>query len=94
MAQRASRRAAGWQPLGLALVVSLGTWLQTGTPAEGQSRSSRRPARGAEETSEKVDTAKLEAKLDQILENQDQILKRFDDVMEELRIVKVRATLK
>lgn len=35
---------------------------------------------------------KILQKLDQILANQEAILKRFDDVMEELRIVKVRAT--
>lgn len=34
----------------------------------------------------------LEKKVDEVLANQQLILKRLDDVMEELRIVKVRAT--
>lgn len=37
--------------------------------------------------------ARIEQKLDQILSNQQTILQRFDQVMEELRIVKVRATI-
>ena len=37
--------------------------------------------------------ARLESKLDQILANQQTILQRFDQIMEELRIIKVRATL-
>lgn len=52
---------------------------------------------GAETTdrakeSASVDAASIEKKLDQILANQQAILSRFDAVMEELRIIKVRAT--
>ena len=39
-----------------------------------------------------MSTAAIEKKLDQILANQQTILLRFDAVMEELRIIKVRAT--
>ena len=37
--------------------------------------------------------AKLEQKLNEILANQQEILKRFDAVMEELRVIKVRTTI-
>ena len=94
MGDRSRRRAAWPPPLGLALVLGLGIWLQAGTPAEGQLRTSRRSAGGGEETSEKADSKKLEAKLDQILENQERIFQRLDDVMEELKVVKIRATLR
>ena len=97
MGDRSRRRTAWWQPLGLALLLSAGLWLQADTPAEGQSRSGRRSAGtsgGGGETSTAGDTKKLDAKLDQILQNQERIFQRFDEVMEELRIVKVRATLK
>ena len=41
-----------------------------------------------------LDTKKLEKKLDELLQNQQTILQRLDQVMEELRIVKVRATVR
>ena len=39
-----------------------------------------------------VDAASIDKKLEAILENQQLILKKFDAVMEELRIVKIRCT--
>ena len=42
----------------------------------------------------KTTEAKLEERLNDILDHQQQILKRLDDVMEELRIVKIRATVR
>ena len=41
----------------------------------------------------KADLTKLDRKLDQILANQQTIFQKFDAVMEELKIIKVRATL-
>ena len=38
--------------------------------------------------------ARIEAKLDQVLTNQDQILAKLDEVMEEVKIVKIRATVR
>lgn len=91
------RSAARWQPVGLALLLGIGLWIQMGTAAEGQSQSTRRSsatsAEGAEAKAE-VDTKKLEAKLDRILDNQERMFQRFDEVMEELKIVKIRATLR
>ena len=40
----------------------------------------------------KSDSQVLEKKLEQILSTQQTILQKLDDVMEELRIIKVRAT--
>ena len=42
----------------------------------------------------KEDLLKLDKKLDQILQNQQTILQKFDVIMDELRIIKVRATLR
>ena len=87
------RRGAGWA-LGLALAFGIGLWSQTGAQAEAPSRSSRPPrVPSAGETGGEVDTKKLDAKLDQILANQEKLFQRLDEVMEELKIVKVRATL-
>ena len=44
------------------------------------------------ETVSKSAEQRLSAKLDQVLANQQKILARFDEIMQELAIVKVRAT--
>lgn len=49
-------------------------------------RSTRTSATGRE--------ARIEEKLDQILANQDRLFAKLDEVMEELKIVKIRATLR
>jgi hypothetical protein len=98
MAESVRRRAAWWQSLGLALIVSVGVLSHADVPAEGQSRATPRgsatSAGSAEAKADEVDAKKLEAKLDQILQSQERIFQRLDEVMEELRIVKVRATLR
>lgn len=45
-------------------------------------------------TSDTGRAARVEAKLDQVLANQERILARLDEVMEELKIVKIRATVR
>ena len=40
----------------------------------------------------KVDVRSLEKKVDEVLATQQAILQKLDDVLEELRVVKVRAT--
>ena len=64
-------------------------------PAARSSRggSSREPSASAASSSSAASTAKLEKKLDQVLANEQEILKRFDQVMEELRIIKVRSSI-
>ena len=55
----------------------------------------RTTAEKSEQAADKrIDQKLLEQKLDQLLENQQKILKRLDDVMAELQIVKVRATVR
>ena len=59
------------------------------TPANKPSaQSAKQPTQ-----SDRARETRIEQKLDQILSNQQTILQRFDQVMEELRIVKVRATM-
>ena len=70
---------------------------QPTTPALSQAPAQHRNAPRASPymttTPKKKDnTATLEKKLDEILQNQQALLKKFDAVMEELRIIKVRAT--
>ncbi len=81
--------AAGWFALGAALGLSL----SSGSFAEdAPDRASRgdRPLSAApsKETSSKT----TDEKLDQLLATQQSILRQFDAVLEELRIVKIRCT--
>ena len=103
-----SDRAPAHRTLALLAAVCLGAaWVGTvASRAEEEaipSRSSRsaQPAPShtidagrSTRTSETGATARVEAKLDQILSNQDRILARLDEVMEELKIVKIRATVR
>ena len=90
----APRRASPiwrWASIGLLL---FGCWAM-GQPATSAERSTRTPKTSATKAE---DTGKLdpqvEAKLNEILAHQEQILQRLDQVMEELRIVKIRATVR
>ena len=55
-------------------------------PSSRSSRSSKTPSSGS--------SANIESKLDEILANQQAILQKFDAIMEELRIIKVRTIYK
>ena len=55
------------------------------TPSPTSVESTRKP---------KTEAESVDAKLDQILMNQEDIFKRLDKIMEELKIVKIRATIK
>ena len=59
-------------------------------PAASQGSDTNRSTR----TSETGGAARIEAKIDQVLANQERILARLDDVMKELQIVKIRATVR
>ena len=57
--------------------------------------SASQEGQGSATNSSKADAKKsggVDKKLDEILANQETIFKRFDQVMEELRIIKIRAT--
>ena len=91
--QQMQRRPVSWSQVSwLALALAAGAWMMAQTQAAEQPQSRRSKASDSAPTSSRTD-GKIESKLDEILANQEKILKRFDDVMEELRIVKVRATL-
>ena len=68
-------------------------WLGAGSHAEDQpaTTSTRRSSQGV---AGGEGGSAVQAKLDHIIENQERILKRLDEVMEELKIVKIRATLR
>ena len=81
------------------LTVVLTLWMaRTGT-VQGASTKPSSTTTEALATSSGSETARLEKKLSQILTNQEKILEnqqtifqRFDAVMEQLRIIKVRST--
>ena len=70
------------------LAVSVVVWVGVNTVASEQSGRSSRPPED-EDLAARVNT-----KLEEVLETQQQILKRLDEVMEELKIIKIRATLR
>ncbi|MBI2104225.1 MAG: hypothetical protein HYT90_01415 [Candidatus Omnitrophica bacterium] len=86
------RRMGRWPHTVAALAVVTGAWMGAESQAAERSRTSRAKADGSTGTSAQPDK-KLEDKLDQILANQEKIFQRFDEVMEELKIVKIRATI-
>jgi hypothetical protein len=65
-----------------------------------RSGSSRPAVRGGEDSSRSTRTSdegregRLEAKLDQVLANQDAMLAKLDQMMEELKVIKIRATVR
>ena len=78
--------------LGVALWVGAGVltaWSEESVPPTRSSRAPR--AKPASPTLMRAKpTGALNAKLDQVMANDQQILARFDAIMEELRIVKIR----
>ena len=77
-----------------AMVLSLAVlWHQSLSHGEdGTAQDHRSSTSGSQVKSS--DLSRLQSKLDQVLDNQQTILKKFDAVMDELRIIKVRATIK
>lgn len=71
---------------GVALALGMGAALDTSRAEKGEERAS---SGGSE-----VDQKRILAKLDQLLAGQAAIQHRLDEMMEELRIVKMRATLR
>jgi len=87
-AQRRLALAAVGLGLGLAGVFSGG-----GASAQ-ESANKTTTARGISVHVDEEEIKRLEEKLDQVLANQTKILEQFDVVKEELRIIKIRATLR
>ena len=94
MDAQTTRKHGAW----VLLIVGIGLGTCLFSAVESMAEEAARPTRsvlggaasGASSASGK--DAGVERKLDQILANQETILQRFDQVMEELRIIKVRST--
>jgi hypothetical protein len=75
-------------------------WSQEPSTSDRPPSRSSRSTRAAtapfapEDASDERSFDRLEEKLDRVLANQEAILKKFEQVMEELRIIKVRATIR
>ena len=84
--------------LGCALAAGAGFGaLVRAADEESAARTTHRTSRtttAAAPTAPKIDSLALERKLDDMLAGQQAILKRLDEVMEELKIVKIRATVR
>ena len=78
--------------IGIAAGLSLWSWTMTSMAKEAARAASSKNTATESDVNSK-DLARIEEKLDQVLANQQTILQKFDEVMEELRIVKVRATM-
>lgn len=75
-----------WRPI-LILVIGLAIGMFIGF--EEQPQAKRREVTGTDQSTESKD---LEGLLRQVIANQEQMMERFDEVMSELQIVKMRAT--
>jgi hypothetical protein len=88
-ARAALRRLA----LPAALVIVLGLLVWSESSAAPRIRTGNRAEPDAAESDKALDP-KVVAKLDQILSDQENIKQRLDKVLEELQIVKIRATVR
>ena len=84
----AMRPGRGGRLCAVGLAVGVVMWFGVSAVVSGESSRSSRPPE------EEDLAARVNTKLEEVLDTQKQILKRLDDVMEELKIVKIRATLR
>ena len=70
-----------------------GFWVFTQPLRAAEQSSKAAKSAGKTEEEGKLDP-KVEARLNDILAHQEQILQRLDQVMEELKIIKIRATVR
>ena len=94
-----SRRIWRWSLLILTIGAGLAVTLRAEEAPTASSRASRPSAESSATSSSRPSALgssakELEAKLNDILENQQKVLKRLDEVMAELQIVKIRATVR
>ena len=91
-------RVRGWAIVAGLLLAAAGVaraLAEEAAPTTSSRTSHAAAAPASRSTSAGAVTPKmLEAKLDEILDNQQKILKRLDEVMAELQIVKIRATVR
>lgn len=87
----------GWRvALGvLALMVVVFWHDQSALGADGGTRGTSRARKSSTSAeADETDMKRLEKKLAEVLANQQTILQKFDEIMEELRIIKVRASIR
>ena len=86
-----------WGPVACAVFLSAGLsgvlFAEDDAPTSS-SRKAANPSASSRAPAAPVSLKSLEDKMDEILNRQSQILKRLDEVMAELQIVKVRATIR
>ena len=98
MDEQPTRLAVGpWMMAVLLIGLSIGFWCEPFSVAEeraaiGRTQSPASPS--IDESSLEKRLSKVLANQEKILANQAEILQKFDAVMEELRIIKVRATIR
>ena len=78
----------------VAFLCGLILWASAGARAADEESPSKSTRSSRASKSAELSRDAIEQKLDEILSNQQKILQRLDEVMEELKIVKIRATLK
>ena len=90
------RRVSRWLlPVGLVMVsAGLTVALRAEEALNTSSRSSRSSSASSRASTGGSGAKVLEGKLNEVLDNQQKILKRLDEVMAELQIVKIRATMR
>ncbi len=91
---RSDGRRYRWLIVSALLVGVAGTSILPLVRAEESSRQRSRSTRSSGTSASSGGDAKVEQKLDEILDNQQKLFTRLDQIMEELKIVKIRATLK
>ena len=84
----AMRPGRGGRLCAVGLAVGVVMWFGFSAVASGQSGRSSRPPED-EDLAARVNT-----KLEEVLETQQEVLKRLDEISEELKIIKIRATLR
>ena len=83
------RSAVSWSVMAVLVIVATLGMFSRAVFSQEEERQEGRP----QATNTHNQDAKILKKLDQVVANQEAILHRFDEVMEELRIIKIRASL-
>jgi len=81
-----------WRVVGIALALLLGVAGSSGSGVAATKGT--RTKTGAQESKATGSDPAIQQKLDEVLAKQDTILQRLDEMMEELKIIKIRATLR
>lgn len=95
MSGHLTHASASWRlptAAGQLLIVCLGVWLQAATLAQEETRREPRVRPMPASDVQEVNIKRIEQRLDEILKAQESILATYDELLEALRIVKVRVS--